>query len=62
MTMTQFIKIIITEKVFLLNPFLFPLQGCNLSCTVELFAILHDLASVCVRTLLKLISSEYTQA
>ena len=36
---------------------LFLLLGCNLSCIVDLFAALHELASVSVRTLLKLASS-----
>ena len=36
---------------------LFLLLGCNLSYIVDLFAALHELASVSVRTLLKLASS-----
>ena len=36
---------------------LFLLLGCNLSCIVDLFAALHELASASARTLLKLASS-----
>ena len=34
-----------------------PTQGCNLSFIVDLFAVLHELASARARTLLKLASS-----
>ena len=37
--------------------FLFVLLGCNLSYIVDLFAPLHELASVSARTLLKFASS-----
>ena len=36
---------------------LFLLLGCNLSYIVDLFAVLHELASASARTLLKLASS-----
>ena len=47
----------IPDNVFFKMRFLFLLQGCDLSCIVDLFAVLHDLASACACTLLKLAPS-----
>ena len=44
----------VPDTVFFKMHFLFLLQGCDLSCVVDLFAVLHELASARARTLLKL--------
>ena len=55
----RFIKLF-TEHVFFKMVFLFLLQGCNFSCIVVLFAVLPELASARLHTLLKLASSVCT--